>query len=95
MGMSGASARAAAEELAGRLKALEGADGEGALISSWRRQEHRGAVLAPVAHEALPLVIEGLRKLLATVSLEVLMIGTCSPLAEWSRLALMLSSKPA
>ena len=46
------------------------------MISSWQPHEHRGAVIAPVAHGALSLVIEGLRKLLAAVSLKILMIGS-------------------
>ena len=57
------------------MKALEGADSCGTLISSWTPDEHQCAVLTPVAHGAIPLVVEGLRKLLATVSLKVLMIG--------------------
>ena len=73
--LSGVGACEAASELAGRLKALERADGSGTLVSSWLPDEHRGAVLAPVAHGAIPLVIEGLRKLLATASLKILIIG--------------------
>ena len=61
--------------LMGRLKAIDGADDCGTLISSWTPEEHCGAVLAPVAHGAIPLVVEGLRKLLGTTTLKVLMIG--------------------
>ena len=73
--LSGAGGQEAAAELASRLKALEGADGCGTLISSWLPDEQRGAVLAPVVHGAIPLVVESLRRLLAAVSLKVLMIG--------------------
>ena len=73
--LSGPGGREAADELRNRLKALEGADNCGSLVSSWTPEEHRGAVLTPVAHGAIPLVVEGLRKLLGTTPLEVLMIG--------------------
>ena len=73
--LSGAGAREAAEELVRRLKGIEGAEREGALVSSWTTEEHRSAVLAPVAHGAVPLVVECLRKLLGRVPLKILMIG--------------------
>ena len=68
--LSGPCGREAAGQLRDRLKTLEGADTGGTLVSSWTPEEHRGAVLTPVAHVAIPLVVEGLRKMLGTVPLK-------------------------
>ena len=73
--LSGPLGRVAAGQLRDRLKALEGADSSGTLVSSWTPEEHRGAVLTPVAHGAIPLVVEGLRRMLGNMPLKVLMIG--------------------
>ena len=51
--------RTAAAQLKDKLKALEGSDCAGTLVSSWTPEEHRGAVLAPVTYGAIPLVVEG------------------------------------
>ena len=64
--LSGPLGRAAAGQLRDRLKALEGADSCGTLVSSWTPEEHRGAELTQVAHGAIPLVVECLRKMLGT-----------------------------
>ena len=80
--LSGAGGSEAAEELVHRLKRLEGAECEGTLISSWTPEEHRDAVLAPVAHGAVPLVVECLRKLLGRMPLKILMIGGTLAIGE-------------
>ena len=55
--LSGAHAQRALNELSVKLKALEGSDGDGTLISTWLQRDHRGAVLVPVAYGATPVII--------------------------------------